>query len=409
MKENATPVLVLAFHFPPATESGAARPYRLYKYLPEFGYQPYVITSAADRGMPFVHSVAAQIEPNTVSGFSERVLRKLVFPYDDAVLWSIPCAREARRWALEVPFRAILSTFPPINTHLAAASLKKSLRVPWIADFRDPLWWAGIRDSPGLPGLTDRRLEQHFVKNADALICVTDVVREKWVSRYPHASGKFHLLWNGYDPAESLSPKATRGQVRVLAHVGALYYGRRPTALLDSLARLIGSGRLDPTGFRIEFTGSIDPAIRPDQSDVFDFLESKGCLQLKPSVSRNEAHTLIESADYLLLLDLTAGAAGFTVPAKLYEYVLVGRPILAFTEADSPVEKILSRSGILHSLIYKDDSAETVDDRLMSFLQFPSDPKPPSEWFLNEFDGRRQAGKLAHLLDTLTKKGGHNS
>src|SRR4051794_15550419 len=44
---SGKPVLLLAYHFPPDNASGSARPFRFYKYLPEYGYEPHVITASA--------------------------------------------------------------------------------------------------------------------------------------------------------------------------------------------------------------------------------------------------------------------------------------------------------------------------------------------------------------------------
>ena len=37
-------VLIIAYHFPPDAAVGALRPQKFVKYLPEFGWKPYVLT-----------------------------------------------------------------------------------------------------------------------------------------------------------------------------------------------------------------------------------------------------------------------------------------------------------------------------------------------------------------------------
>ena len=75
-------VLLFAFHFPPDNASGAARPNRFFKYLPEFGYQPEVITAASlPNPVAHVHSVPAPTRfpsKRTASGVLEIVLENLV-------------------------------------------------------------------------------------------------------------------------------------------------------------------------------------------------------------------------------------------------------------------------------------------------------------------------------------------
>jgi hypothetical protein len=375
----------------------------MYKYLPEWGYKPHVVTAATAAGLADVRSVPARPGPpdkSTVFGLSEAVLRKFVFPYDDSMLWAIAARNEALKWARTVPFTAVLSTFPPINTHFAAHSVSRKLGVPWIADFRDALWLKGIRDSPGLPGWVDRRLERRFVRDATVVLNLIDTLHNATVKRYPDSASKCELIWNGYDPAEDISALPVPGDRKVLLHAGNLYYGRRPTQLVDSLVRLVRNGRVNPNAVLLRFLGAIDPAIRRDQQEAFEFLEGVGVLRSDPPVPRAAALTAVRQADSLLLLDM-ADALDF-VPAKLFEYIRTGRPIFAFTEPGSAMARILDRSGIPHRIAFRSDSQEVVDEHVLAIFNLPSDPQQPSEWFLSEFNGRRQAGKLAGILDKVT-------
>jgi hypothetical protein len=51
--------------------------------------------------------------------------------------------------------------------------------------------------------------------------------------------------------------------------------------------------------------------------------------------------------------------------------------------------------------VYRDDRPETVDAQVREYLALPSDPAPPSEWFVERFDGARQAGELGTLMRRL--------
>lgn len=107
-------------------------------------------------------------------------------------------------------------------------------------------------------------------------------------------------------------------------------------------------------------------------------------------------------ADYLLLLDLTNESnAGYAVPAKLYEYILVGRPILAITAPQSPVQRILEKSGVAYTCLHPADSAEQADEKICRFLGTPNFPTTPSDWFVENIDGSRQVKQLASILNRL--------
>jgi len=148
--------------------------------------------------------------------------------------------------------------------------------------------------------------------------------------------------------------------------------------------------------------GDLDQDIRRSYPELFANLEARQTLEYSGSLPRPEALRIMAEADYLLLLDMV-GTAGYTVPAKLFEYLRIGRPILAVTPRDSPVEKILAMSGVPYRTIHPDDEPANIDEKVLELLQLPSEPVAPSSWFEETFDGRRQAGVLARLLDTLVR------
>jgi hypothetical protein len=80
----------------------------------------------------------------------------------------------------------------------------------------------------------------------------------------------------------------------------------------------------------------------------------------------------------------------------------MGRPVLAFTTRNSPVDRILERSGIPGVRVYESDPSATVDEKMMRFLNLPTAPARATEWFWEQFDGLKQARQLAGWMDELT-------
>ena len=78
--------------------------------------------------------------------------------------------------------------------------------------------------------------------------------------------------------------------------------------------------------------------------------------------------TMVE-ADVLLLLDSPGRRAG--VPAKLYEYIGAGRPILALAEPESDVAWVLRESGVAHRIAPPLDP-EAIRRALTELLQDPA-------------------------------------
>ena len=118
------------------------------------------------------------------------------------------------------------------------------------------------------------------------------------------------------------------------------------------------------------------------------------------TIPRADAMNEVATSHALLLLDFAdQGKQGYAIPAKLYEYVLVGRPVLAVTPRNSPVHLVLQRAGTPFVALHEDDTAESTDEKVLQVFRADSEPVKPSPWFLETFDGRRQAGLFARLLD----------
>ncbi|HEY7390836.1 MAG TPA: glycosyltransferase [Bryobacteraceae bacterium] len=395
--------ILLAYHFPPDNTSGVQRAARLAKYLPCHGVDLQVIasshagTDAVRRDTLYVPApeLHASAGWESLSRFVQRVV-----PYNERLEWMPHAVRAACRIADREPITAVISTSPPLATHLAALFLKARYRLQWIADFRDPLCGNPGR-ARGWARPYDLWLERAIFRSADSLVAVTDTVLDEWRARYPRWGEKMHLIWNGFDPKEAVRPLPVPPRHRrVLAHIGVLYRQRHPYKLVEALERLVSASRLDPAKLRLEFLGPIQERERFEAHAATASLLSRGCLEIRGElVPRAEANHAMATADFLLLIDIVnLSGSSYTVPAKIYDYILMGRPILALTGRQSPVERILCGSGVPYVCVYHSDCGAAVEEKLLRLVELPSEPVAPSSWFLENFDGQRQAEMFAKLV-----------
>jgi len=402
--------ILFAYYYLPENTSGVQRACRIARYLPENGYQTHVICSSHQGADPSLRFVRHVPDDTSKAGGAGRVQRwyellQRILPYDERLPWVPHAVQAARELLSQGPVDAVISTSPPVASHLAAWRLKrKHPDLTWMADFRDPILGNPGR-ARGWPDPYDRWLQESIFSAADAVVAVTDAVAEKWRGDYPRLASKIHVVWNGFDPGDGFRalPLPPRSH-RVLLHAGVLYWQRHPTNVLLSLDRLMSAGRIDPSSVRLRFLGTVQKwedlaALPPVQR-----LMEKGCIELIPKVPREEAMREIATADMLFLIDITNNEnLGYTVPAKIFDYLLTGRPLLAITSPDGPVQRILDGSGVPQVSVYHQDSPEQVDAKLMQFFSLPSTPVTPSRWFFETFDGQRQAASIAALLDNLKK------
>jgi glycosyltransferase involved in cell wall biosynthesis len=396
-------LLMIAYHFPPSSETGANRPYRFVRYLRDLGYESHVVTiTPQDARSPWKRAYSTgQIEYSWKERCADAIARAVqrVAPYNDQLPWIPQAVSTALGVVRAYQPSAILSTAPPFATHLVGLIVKRLCGLPWVADFRDPMCDNPFR-TRSWGWLWDKPVERLIASEAAAIIANTDVSRDMFLARYPQFASKFHLIWNGYDPERALQPRPIPARrQRVLVHAGSLYGQRHPSVLLTSLEQLIEIGLLDPASIQVKLIGHLGLEDEWIQRCAFQKLRERGCLEfteqpVQPAVAAAE----MTEADYLLLLDLNDRKVGVQVPAKIFEYIQIGRPILAFTSRNSPVERILERSGAPHVCVYPDASLEDVNARVLSFLQMPTEPVPPSGWFVDEFNGATQARRLAEIL-----------
>jgi glycosyltransferase involved in cell wall biosynthesis len=401
-----TTLLLVAYAFPPENISGAARPYRFYRYLPESGISPVVITaSPQNRQQPdivFVRDVPRDFPRQTWSWHMERIVRKLLLPGAMGLTWSHKAAAQARSRVPTQGRTAVLSTSPPLSAHLAALKIKRKLGIPWIADFRDPMNPSGEIAVSRMNVYS--MLESIVFSQADAVIANTDAVCEQWRGRYPGHCEKFHVIWNGFDPVEVITPlPIPQRSFKHLVHAGELYAGRHPGAILDSIQRLITRGALAPGRLRLSLIGPSTDAVIPNL-DVLHRLAESGVVEYVPTlIPRDKARLIACQADALLLLQPQSDNQ---LPAKLFEYIRIGRPILAYIRRNSPAERILIRSGIPYRAIYPGDPPQEVDAKMLEFLALPSEPVSASEWFSEQFNARHQAQTLSAIIDALPDHAG---
>jgi len=388
-------VLIVALFYPPDNYTGAARPHRFSKYLQKLGYDVKVLAGTAGRKPVLtenVYRLHACFDYLPKDSLVEKIFRRFLLPHDEGFTWSLRIVPFARRWRNPGRQPVVLSTAPPFTTHLAGLAMKRLYGWKWIADFRDPLTdnpyrYRGARSVDGL-------IEKTFFRHADALIANTDTVAERWRERYPQAGPRIHCLWNGFDPEEALGPAPIPNRCRkILRHVGSIYGDRYPEMLLKSVERLIAAGRSNPDTFRIDLIG---PGQFPEGMRSVPWLHC-----LPKQVPKSEANRLLMEADSLLLLDVTTSGTGLQVPAKIFDYIRIGRPVLACTLRGSPVDRILTQSGIPYVGLYAGDPPDEIDCRVERFLTLPNTPLASSEWFRQNFNGRLQAEALARIIDSL--------
>ena len=404
-------ILMVAFHFPPfAISSGTQRTLRFAKYLPEFGWEPIILTAhprAYERTSP---ELLAEIPKGTV------VVRAPAF--DTARHFSIAgrypgFLARPDRWISWLPGAtvmglstikrykpdAIWSTYPIATAHLIGAALHKHSGLPWIADFRDPMAQQGYPSDP-LTRKSFLQIEERAANKASLCTFTTPGAARLYAQRYPHAADRFRVIENGYDEEtfEGITPGGAPlhpGKITLL-HSGIVYPSERdPTQLLQSVRALIDAGQISAKQFCIRFRASMHEAFLQTLIDKFNLSD---CIELLPPVSYNEALNEMMRADVLLIMQ--AANCNDQIPAKLYEYLRAGRPILALTDPVGDTAKVLRETGI--NAIAPLDQANAISEALSKILVEPTIGTLPTADAINNSSRRNRTKQFGVLLEAAT-------
>lgn len=407
-------VILIAYYFPPSFEIGARRPARFYKWLQRMGYRCHIVTATPQgddcpADVSFVRDDTYELwEKGTgkksLQFYYELLIRQLMFPGHLGIAWSRKAADEVARIADANPGErfVLFTTYPPVGTLLAGLAIHKRLKIPWIADFRDPFHALITKGAPRFSTYMTRRFEGHVFRKASAIIANMEPAAEMWRERYPWSREKLHVIYNGFDPEEEQGsvPIPPRDHKQI-AHAGTFYDNRNIDTLVKSLGRLRARGESDAISSRFFLLGVSEGEYALDW-ELYRAAMRDGRVELHPRVSWKEADRIMAEADGLLMAGYPFNTV--QVPAKLYSYICIGRPILALLLRSSQVETILQNAAVPSVCVYYDDPPEVVDRKLLEYLRLPNIPMPTNEWFRTNFNAQNQTEALAAIIDSVSRR-----
>jgi glycosyltransferase involved in cell wall biosynthesis len=284
----------------------------------------------------------------------------------------------------------ILASGPPFAPFVLAERLSKRLDRPYILDYRDPWWTEVMGMIRGLQPFIDR-LESRLLAGARAVIIVSSSWADDLDRRFKIRS-KLHVITNGYDPEDLTDVKPQEFGHFAIVYTGIFYPPTRViTPVLEALKRLRSRKGIEVEWY-FHYYGSQGAHV----SEVAEKLGITECVKLHGMVPRSQAQSAIKGADISVVIASvfaeTSTEIDGWIPAKLFETVGLGTPVLLIAPPGSDAALIAEPTGLSHRITGDDI------DGIVSFLEQRLSGARPRQMRVESLTWSSLANKLDGVL-----------
>jgi len=403
--------------------SGVLRVSKFVKYLPDYGWEPLVLTATPSAYFAFDPSLLEELEQRWIAIYRT--------PGDGTPRWiqrraaadrtvALPTRRLHRLWlrwsqlrwipdrairwkhqAVELGWRLIqehrpailFATAPPFTDFLVAAALAERAGLPFIVDYRDP--WGGDPEwwypTPWHRS-THRKLERYVLTRAARITVVTRGLKEHLLRQYPEllTHEDVVIIPHGYDPEDfaAVSGSAPPADRFVVSFIGVLKHGT-PRTMFEALRRFLEQYPAARRQLELRFVG----LLRPEHWQMVEHYGLHDVVRRLGYVPHREAvRQMLESHVLWVEQDRIVGSS-----AKLFEYLGARRTVLVCAPGTSFLRPFLTAEGIFWA---EPGDVATMSRHLVELYErWRSGSLPvPQEELLAAFDRRVATGELARLL-----------
>lgn len=404
-------VLVIAFYFPPMGLSGVQRTLKFVKYLPEFGWNPIVLTAAAESYYGYDESLMREISQDTkifrtpgsgkpsrkfpsyfVQKIGRAVLQTIYLP-DSKVKWKIPALKLADYIFKLHNIDVIFATSPPYTDLIIGKELAEKYKVPLISDYRD-IWVGNPFNFYPTPFHKNFHVENErsVLSKSDKVIVTNRDAKELLIQSYPNSIShdEVAIIEHGYDRTDFENIDYNKDNSKfVITHSGMFQDDRTPLYFIKALELLKDKIKEKFSKVEARFVG----LMRKEHIKQIDKSLVKSNCKLIGYVSHKEAVSHLLESDLLwLMLNDTARS-----PGKLYEYFGANKPIL-ISSPDGAMKTLTLESGAGFASMPKDEKSIFKIILDLFFLWEEGNLPKPKKDFIEKFDRKILTGKLAQVL-----------
>ena len=257
--------------------------------------------------------------PGPVRSLARDLARRFIYYPDGQIGWYPAAVSAGRRLAREGGFDAIYSSSAPITAHLVGRALHRSSGIPWIAEFRDP-WSAWIAGNAPAQLQRAGRLERSIASEASAVVMTSPSWAREHSARWER---EVITIPNGFG---YVPPRSASSDGLVIGFLGTYYPARQDlSAVWTAVARIADDRRSPPVRLRV--VGDVPAGMHAElrAAGIELLLEVTGFMPYEESLRHVASSSVLVAggpAAWRGPLD------GGWVPAKLFDYLATGLPIV---------------------------------------------------------------------------------
>jgi glycosyltransferase involved in cell wall biosynthesis len=387
-------VLYIAWGFPPMGGNGIQRTLKFVKYLPQNGVEVIVLASSdSKQGNLKDEKLLKEIPPSvrvyhiggagwisgllrirdkakgTVRGGTadsggkrgllalllKALMIRAVAPAWRFLLNTLMVPDLARPWARNAirslpdilkdhVIDLVYVTGPPFSAFLVAEKAAERAKVPLVLEYRDPWCIPSGRPSHGLKHLLEKRMEARIIRKAAKVVFDNPVSRQAHIGFYAIPPEKAHIIPNGYDPADKIDIIRERPDGPILFGYSGSFTsdGRTPRYFLEALAQVLGKHPEWKDILRAKFVGQF----WPDDAKFIVERNLGSLVQTTGFLPHSECVKQVSAFDIALVIGETCKGNTNTVPEKIYEYIMLEKPILALVPREGASGRLILEHGL---------------------------------------------------------------
>jgi hypothetical protein len=288
------------------------------------------------------------------------------------------------------PFDCIISSFSPQEAHLVAIEFKKKFpAVPWIADMRDEMSANPYIDVTTKQTLS--RVEKMVNDHADAVTSVSEPILNDFKQLLPKVQ-IFVEIRNGFNHEFRRDFNIfEKNKVFTLGYFGTFYGAIKPNIFFEALSELKNKNLID---FKVHLVGvHANFSIPKNISNDVSIFQACSYLDAIENMSQTSCNVLINPG----------GLRKGVYTGKLFDYISVQKPVLAFVDKTDVAAKLIEEfdCGYVAEFDQLEENKKIIlnafEDWKQNKIKFASDEQVAS------LHRKEQVKKLAELIHKLTK------